>query len=82
MCAVSIDTITRLETDTGKASVANLFTTIFMLGRLEELQDFLSPGTDVHANVIDSEELLAQPRVTGRKRYKPVEGFPGFEEGN
>lgn len=79
MCDMSIDTITRLETDTGKVSAATLFTAIFMLNRMDELKNFLSPGEDIHANVIDSDALLSKPRVTGRKRWKPIEGFPGFE---
>lgn len=80
MSEVSIDTITRLETDAGKVSVANLFSVIYALDRLDELKDFLSPGEDIHANVKDSETLLSKSRVTGRKRLKPLKVFPGFGE--
>lgn len=81
MCDLSRDTIAKAESEPAGISLENLLTIIYMLNRLDEVREILSPLEDVHASAIESEEMLSSGRVSkkGRRAKKASAGSFDWE---
>lgn len=76
MCDLSRDTIVKVEKNPSGISLENLLTVIYMLNRLDEIREILSPLEDIHASAIESEEALSSGKVSkkGRRAKKAKAG--------